>query len=81
VTSEAEADTEPAWTSYPAWYVRGADRKRIAIEEGSRARYWIEARKNLGWAWTCLICTSSGGALLLWILWIQAASVWRAAFP
>lgn len=57
----------------------GAERERIAIEEGARAEYWVEGRKNLRSAFLSFACSFIALLALVTILFIQSYQVGSAA--
>jgi hypothetical protein len=59
--------------------VPGAERRRITIEEGAKAEYWLKSREKVGMAWASLALYIIGICCLLVILWIQARAVSKAA--
>lgn len=74
--SEEEAK-QPA--PLPPGCIPGAERARIAIEEGARAEYWMIGRRNLRWAWACAAFYAVGLLLLAAILILQGWKVGHAA--
>ena len=63
----------------PQGCIPGAERARIAIEEGARAEYWMKSRQELGWAWATWACYGAGLIILAGILLRQGWNVARAA--
>jgi len=59
--------------------VPGAERARIAIEEGAKAEYWIKSRENVVMAWTSFALYGIGISILLCILILQSIEVGKAA--
>lgn len=59
--------------------VPGAERRRITIEEGARAEYWLKSRERLSAALASFGLYLIGIGCLLWILGIQAHRVGHAA--
>lgn len=62
-----------------AGQVPGAERRRIVIEEGARAEYWLKSRENVGWAGISFGLYGIGIMFLLAILGIQIWNVMKAA--
>ncbi len=63
----------------PLSIVPGAERRRITIEEGAKAEYWLKSRKSIGLAWVSFLFYLIGIGCLLWVLVIQAKRVAEAA--
>jgi len=63
----------------PGYLMPGAERARIALEEGARAEYWLTGQERQGWAWLCLVLYFAGMGMLLVILALQGISVGRSA--
>lgn len=59
--------------------VPGAERRRITIEEGAKAEYWLKSREKLVGAWASFILYGIGIGCLLAILVIQSNEVRKAA--
>lgn len=59
--------------------IPGAERARIALEEGARAEYWLTGRERPFWAWMSFVFYCVAMSLLLWILIIQSHHVAKAA--
>lgn len=59
--------------------IAGAERARIALEEGARAEYWRTGREKPFWAWMSFVFYCVAVLLLLWILIIQSQHVAKAA--
>ncbi|MCZ6835475.1 MAG: pentapeptide repeat-containing protein [Planctomycetota bacterium] len=52
---------------------------RIAIEEGAKAEYDVEARINRGWAWVSGVFYLIASVLILWIVITQSANIGDSA--
>ena len=63
----------------PLGIVPGAERRRITIEEGAAAEYWLKSRKSIGLAWVSFLFYLIGIVCLLGVLVIQAKRVAEAA--
>ena len=63
----------------PLAIVPGAERRRITIEEGAAAEYWLKSRKSIGGAWVSFLFYLIGILCLLSVLVIQAKRVAEAA--
>jgi hypothetical protein len=59
--------------------VPGAERRRIVIEEGARAEYWLKSREKIVWASVSFTLYMVGIGFLLLILAIQLHRVLDAA--
>lgn len=70
---------EEAESARPEGYLPAAVRRRIAIEEGARAEYFMASRENRVGAWFCFVFYLIGMAALLGILYVQGMHVARAA--
>lgn len=58
--------------------VPGAERRRIVIEEGAKAEYWLKSREKIAAALSFSLYRVGIG-FLLWVLLIQIRAVARAA--
>lgn len=72
-------DVEFTRADTPEGYLPAAVRRRIAIEEGARAEYYMASRENPVGVWLCFVFYALGMAALLGILYVQGMHVWRAA--
>ncbi|MEE8153663.1 MAG: pentapeptide repeat-containing protein [Phycisphaerales bacterium] len=59
--------------------IPGAERARIALEEGARAEYWLTGREQPFWSWMSFVFYCVAVLLLFWILIIQSHHVAKAA--
>lgn len=76
---EISTEADEAKHSDRLGIVPGAERRRIVIEEGARAEYWLKSREKIPAAWVSFALYLAGIVLLLWIVAIQLDNVGQAA--
>ena len=74
---EEEMKAEPR--AGPEGILPGAERARLALEEGARAEDWLTGRRRLPWAWISYGLYLAVVILLMTILVIQCQRVGKAA--
>ena len=76
-----EQQMKPFWETSPQGQgtIPGAERARIALEEGARAEYWLAGREKVGWAWGSFVLYAIAMLLLMTILVMQCYRVGKAA--
>ena len=81
--ANASTDTRPHEVdrseTAPLGIVPDAERRRITIEEGAVAEYWLKSRKLIGRAWVSFLFYLIGIFCLIGVLVIQAKRVAEAA--
>ncbi len=77
--SPAESADRSAPEKAQRGMVPGAERRKITIEEGAKAEYWLKSREKILFAWISFTLYLLGIACLLWILGIQTTRVGEAA--
>ncbi|MCK4873125.1 MAG: pentapeptide repeat-containing protein, partial [Phycisphaerales bacterium] len=76
---ETETDPEKRPEVSSSEIVPGAERRRITIEEGAKAEYWLKSRKSVFSAWVSFLLYLIGIGFLFVVLVIQGKRIVEAA--